>query len=81
MVDLWFSLFTEAESNLAYYQQSHTEGERQRLRERLREKERRKRDSPYLLRDLVKVEELDMLYAEFCFGTRAITEPSVTYKD
>lgn len=34
--------------------------------------------SPYLLRDLVKVEELEMLYAEFCLGTRATEEPSVT---
>lgn len=33
---------------------------------------------PYLLRDLVKVDEFEMLYAEFCFGTRAITDPSVT---
>lgn len=35
--------------------------------------------SPYLLRDLVKVEELEMLYAEFCLGTRATEEPSVTW--
>lgn len=34
--------------------------------------------SPYLLRDLVKVEELEMLYAEFCLGTRATEDPSVT---
>lgn len=34
--------------------------------------------SPYLLRDLVKVEELEMLYAEFRLGTRATEEPSVT---
>lgn len=34
--------------------------------------------SPYLLRDFVKVEELEMLYAEFCLGTRATEEPSVT---
>jgi len=26
----------------------------------------------------VKVEELEMLYAEFCLGTRATEEPSVT---
>lgn len=36
-------------------------------------------DSPYLLRDLVKVEEFEMLYAEFCLGTRAMTDPSVTW--
>lgn len=35
--------------------------------------------SPYLLRDFVKVEELEMLYAEFCLGTRATEEPSVTW--
>lgn len=26
----------------------------------------------------MKVEELEMLYAEFCLGTRATEEPSVT---
>lgn len=35
---------------------------------------------PYLLRDLVKVDEFEMLYAEFCFGTRAIIDPSVTWE-
>lgn len=27
----------------------------------------------------MKVEELEMLYAEFCLGTRATEEPSVTW--